>query len=186
MTEATYDYYIWLSSYVDPENTSSFLLRKLFDTPFRWSIYSDKNRAMDGLELRHLYVSECTDCSSTDFIFSDRPECTTLEMLVALAHRIDSDIMYGYSEDEDTTPQWFWLMLSNLGLAYYTDEIYDSITVEEILKKFLDRAYKKNGVGSIFYTTSQDIDFTQTELWYQTNIYLNEHYFYEKEKHYYA
>lgn len=184
MTEATYDYYIWLSSYVDPEGTRSFLLRKLFDTPFRWSIYSDKNRAIDGLDLRHLYISEYTNYSSTDFIFSDKPECTTLEMLIALAQRIDSDIMYGYSE-EDSSPQWFWLMMSNLGLEYYTDEIYDNIAVEKILNKFLDRTYKPNGNGSIFYT-SQDIDFTQTELWYQANIYLNEHYFYEKEKRYYV
>ena len=177
--DITYEYFKWLISYVNPDSYLS-LMKKMFDTDFTWTIYMDKNRAIDGLDLRTIFSNETgLPCSK---IFEDKPVVSVLEVLVGLARRIENDIMYGYSE-EDQTSRWFWIMMENLGLELYSDELFDEIAVEDVIARFLDHRYSRNGYGSIFWTEGNR-DFRRTELWYQTSTYFNEHYFYKGEENY--
>lgn len=147
-----------------PRGTYRWLLEKLYDMPFRWSIDHDENRALDGLALRDDIMGGCAD---------NRP-CSVLEMLIALAIRCEKDIMqddaYG-----DRTSVWFWLMIENLGILGMTDKNYNDAIVEIVIDEFMDRKYDELGNGSIFYISHPRADLRKTEIWYQMCWYLDEH-----------
>lgn len=147
-----------------PRGTYRYLLEKLYDTTFRWSVEMDKNREIDGLALRDQVMGYANAM--------DEP-CNVLEMLIALAQRCENDIM----QDDtcgDRTYKWFWLMIDNLGLSSMTDKNYDENIVTHILSDFLDRKYDANGNGSIFYVHGSHKDLREVELWYQMCWFLNE------------
>ena len=144
--------------------TYLWLLEKLYETPFRWVLELDANRALDGLALRDNLMGGCSDDS----------ECSVLEMLVALAVRCEQDIM---QDDDygDRTSVWFWLMIENLGLKSMNDQNYNEAHVEQIIDNFLDRNYDRYGNGSIFWSTHPRADLRKVEIWYQMCWYLVEH-----------
>lgn len=148
-----------------PRGTYRFLLEKLYDTPFRWSVEMDKNRAIDGLALRDQIMGYTHD---------DDGPCNVLEMLIALAQRCESDIMQDDNRG-DRTAEWFWLMIENLNLEFMTDKNYDEDLVTHILSDFLDRKYDSKGHGSIFYVYGPHKDLRKVELWYQMCWFLDEH-----------
>ena len=81
-------------------------------------------------------------------------------------------------DEGDRTSLWFWTMFENLGLEKYPDEKFDITAVMNIIERFLNREYAKNGRGSIFYTIRDDRDFRSADLWYQMAWYLDEHFYY--------
>lgn len=147
-----------------PRGTYRYLLEKLYDTPFRWSVDMDRNRAIDGLALRDQIMGHAS--------IMDEP-CNVLEMMIALARRCESDIM---QDDNcgDRTADWFWLMIDNLGLSSMTDKNYNEDLVAQILSDFLDRRYDSKGNGSIFYVRGPHKDLRKVELWYQMCWFLDE------------
>ena len=75
----------------------------------------------------------------------------------------------------DRTGQWFWSMIENLGLSDMDDAEYDELYVHRIVKRFLDRGYKKNGEGGLFTIHhSAGRDLRNVEIWYQMCWYLDE------------
>ena len=98
--------------------------------------------------------------------------CSVLEMMIALAIRIEETMMddprYG-----DRTNQWFWLMMSNLGLKYMTDDVFDKVKANDIIYTFLERQYSPDGKGGLFYIRNCEEDLTQIEIGTQVNWYLN-------------
>lgn len=170
------DYFHWLCEMMDVErmDRSYWLLAKdLWSTEFYSLVPHDENRAMDGLALREEYL----DVTNYPRYVHIEGECTVLEMLVALARRIDFEMSDPYVE-RDSSVHWFWEMIDNLGLSEFTDENYVDLNgiveVEIILARFLERAYRRNGSGGLFPLMRSSSDQRKVEIWYQMNEYLME------------
>ena len=171
------DYYNWLLEMIDGGplcvEDYGFVLEKLFHTQFYSIISEDGNRIADGFDMRYEYADLLGE--HIYYIADQLPDyCTILEMMIALARRWDSDVMYD-PEYGNRTADWFWMMFTNLGLDLYSDENFDVGEVSEILKNFVDRRYCKDGVGGLFWTKNAQIDMRNLEIWYQINQFFIEH-----------
>ncbi len=167
-------YFEWLYNYACKGRLNGHIsFRKLFvnlyDTQFDFYIRNDVNRAMDGVNLRYRFGTVINDNRAFDIL--DDP-CSVLEMILALAIRIEEQIMddpkYG-----DRTQQWFWGMLSTIGISAMSDDIYDEKYVNKCIYRFLERQYEPNGKGGLFYIRDCDQDLRDVEIWTQMCWYLN-------------
>ena len=99
--------------------------------------------------------------------------CSVLEMMIALAIRCEE----GFMDDSrfgDRTAQWFWRMISNLGLSGMRDNNFDKGKVDYAIERFLDHKYEPDGTGGLFIVRNCDRDLRKVEIWYQLCYYLNE------------
>lgn len=165
-------YLQWLAEQVDCPEHYSRLFEKLFNRTFTWRIVNDVNRAGDGIALRGRYIDE-TGAQATEDIFM-RP-CSVLEMMIALACRIEDDIMFDPALG-DRAPQWFWMMIQNLKLDGMDDDNFDDENVNNILNVFLDRTYFMNGSGGLFPLKRPKHNQRRVEIWYQMSEYLVENF----------
>ena len=170
------DYYIWLLGFIEDDeyhtDDYSKLLLKLFDTEFYSIMNYDDNRISDGLDLRGKFADEVGE--HIYYVASELPEyCSILEMMIALAMRMENDILHD-DEYGDRTSQWFWMMIENLGLADEYDQFYREYYVQMTLDKFLRREYKPSGKGGLFVVNSGQFDMRGTEIWYQMNYFLDD------------
>lgn len=141
------------------------LFEYLYSVEFYWSIPMDRNRALDGIDLRYKY-----GCSN-DIL--DEP-CSVLEMLIGLAARMENQFMTNYDEG-DRTGQWFWMMLTNLGLNRLDDDNFDEETADYFTYRFLNRGYKANGEGGGLFVVERPFqDLRDVDIWTQMNWYLGE------------
>lgn len=167
------EYYDWLLEQIDyypgDDLDIDIALGLMFSTPFRWSIKNDDNRAEDGLQLRSIFMDE--EGWNTNPYFEE--SCSVLEVLIALAIRIENDIMW--DGETDRTSKWFWEMYNNLGFNKVDHSDYNFI-----LNVFLDRKYDENGVGGLFPLTrssrKQHKNQRKIEIWNQAQAYLMENY----------
>ena len=160
-------YFKYLCSFVhSKKNHYNHLLRYLHDKEFIWVYSMDANRAFDGIEMRRMFEMD----EHYDRAYLSGP-CSMLEMMVALAMRIENDIMdnlkYG-----DRTSQWFWTMVSNLGLGSMTDSKFNARKAEDIIDSFLNHEYEPNGKGGLFIIDC-DEDLRDEEIWTQMCWYTN-------------
>lgn len=163
------EYFKWLSDLVCKKRYAKNisykkLLMRLYDTEFRYTIRRDRNRAEDGKDLRYRFDHDAD-------LYLAGP-CSVLEMMVALAVRCEETIMDDPAIG-DRTSQWFWGMVTNLGLGSMTDDRYDERYVDEVIERFLDRDYEPDGRGGLFRVRNCDRDLRQVEIWYQLCWYLN-------------
>ncbi len=169
MTNRTCDsYFEWLVELTTkdryPSGTYDKLLWQLYDTEFIFTLPRDENRAIDGIYLRRRFDSEYADL--------DGSPCSILEMMVALAIRCEEE----YMDDPlvgDRTKQWFWRMVTSLGLGSMTDDRYDADLVSDILEQFLNREYGYDGRGGLFRMSNPPRDLTTVEIWKQLCWYLD-------------
>lgn len=179
-------YFQWLCEKVNlysPDNEIyTSLVRILMEREFYWIIDNDSNRASDGQYLRVMFEKEIHD---TTYFGDINAPCSMLEMLIALAKRID-DILYD-SERGPRVDYWFWMLIGNLGLDPATDEEiswngkYGEKFVNRTIDHFLERKYSKKGYGGLFPLHSNRYsDQRNVEIWYQMNYYVIEN-FTEKE-----
>ena len=168
-------YFDWLYNYVCKGrigNNISYrkLFKALHSIEFDFYIPKDINRARDGIDLRYRFALSINDENLVMDIL-DEP-CSVLEMLVALAIRCEETIMddtrYG-----DRTGQWFWSMLSNLGISYMTDENFDEKILNKVIYDFMERRYSRDGKGGLFYIRNSEEDLRDVEIWTQLCWYLN-------------
>lgn len=174
------DYFHWLCEivHVDMGHASYWLLaRDLHHRIFVPLIERDENRAFDGIELREEYLSDTMD---PDYYIIDG-DCTLLEMLVALARRMDFETSDPYDLDGcDNTSYWFWEMMDNLGLSKYSDDVYGEMNdeaasyVDWAIDKLLKRQYEPNGDGGLFPLKHCHENQCKIEIWYQMHAYLHE------------
>ena len=98
--------------------------------------------------------------------------CSMLEMLCGLAIRCEESLMddtrYG-----DRTSQWFWNMVSSMGIQTERDNDYDHEKVAKAIDNVIFRTYRPNGVGGLFVIPGCKEDLTKVELWKQMNWYID-------------
>lgn len=171
-------YFKWLLKHVCYENEESdysLILGLLYEKEFRWTIIYDENLAIWALELRkEFYKSSKTVAKLVDLNGEIDKNCSILEMMVCLAKLCEDRIMTNWVENN--TYIWFWDMIDNLGLKNYDDISFDFEEVDEILERFLDRNYKKNGEGGLFTIQNPCKNMTKIDIWMQMNLWLVENF----------
>lgn len=169
----TENYYNYLIGFIGGDRGYGKLLRTLFEREFYSPINMDQNRAAYGLLLRKRFAGELYD---EDILYMDLGPCRVLEMLIALAERIDTIGSIGMPV-EDRIPHFFWIMLSNLDMATCTDMVWDyekERLVNHKIDILLDRKYEYNGSGGLFPLQFPKTDQRNVEIWYQMQSYFLE------------
>lgn len=173
------NYFRWLLTWIsniDQEysiNDYTNLLELLLHISFQWDndYPMDANRAADGANLREIYMEE-EDLPFEDGYFDELPSCSVLEVMIALADRIEMD----YLKDPDLgdrTSVWFWLMLCNLGLDNYINSRFNEKEVENIVTLFLNRQYCTDGNGSLF-VTKRHFDMRKMDIQEAMNVWIGD------------
>lgn len=145
------------------------LLMHLHNTQFYYSIPKDEDRYNAGIDLRWRFI--CENNYHTSALNELEGPCSVLEMILALAfysEEVMDDPSYG-----DRTGQWFWGMITNLGLGAMSDDRYDKQYVDDVVTRFLDRKYDPDGRGGLFRIRNCKHDLRRVEIFHQLCWYLN-------------
>ena len=173
------DYYNWICGIVCETKAKqcnfSKLLSYLHSVQFDYIIGRDGNRAEDGMDLRYRfgYENKINQVAIAD-ILDDRP-CSVLEMMVALAVRMEDHIMYDPDKGNQQS-HWFWVMFDNLGLQPMTNSRFEEhrADIYDIVDRLNYREYEPDGTGGLFVTTDPTKNMLEEEIWYQMMEYLKE------------
>lgn len=173
-------YYDWLCRFVikgqfPPEMQFNKVLEYLASREFTYLIPNDENRYQDGLELRYRFGMAITnnDIDEASHIASQIVgPCSVLEMMIALAVRMEEAIMDNPAIGNRTS-HWFWRMMSNLGLSGMTDDIYNEDEVAFIVDRLLNRTYAPDGAGGLFRVRGINEDMRNVEIWWQMTWFLD-------------
>lgn len=176
--ELSNKYFDWMCQLVCSKNRSKSLpyqklLHHLNNMDFVYILGIDGNRAEDGVDLRYRFGDEFGYIGAEVATCLDNRSCSILEMMIALAIRCEEHIM----DDPDIgnrTGQWFWNMIDNLGLASMNNVSFDSNYIDDVIQKFVDREYGRNGEGGLFTVKHCRRDLRSVEIWYQMCWYLDE------------
>lgn len=172
------EYFHWLSDLVcgnrySKQTSYSDLLMHLHNIEFTYVIPMDQNRAEDGLDLRYRFAVTQGYKSSADLVVDYLGgSCSVFEMMVALAVYCEEEIMDDPTVG-DRTGQWFWGMVSNLGLGAMYNSRFDRAYVDDTIAKFLNREYEPDGRGGLFRVRNCDHDMRDMEIIDQLYRYLN-------------
>lgn len=168
-------YINWLYGQIaegQPEYSNyKYMLDILENTEFKAYILMDENRIGDGASLYENFYHG---------LYSDRKECSVLEMLIGLAYRCD-DVMSDQTKG-DRVSDWFWRFVNNLGLTKFTDDLVELNPelylreMHEIVDIFVERRYDYDGKGGIFPLQNPPGDERKVEIWYQMMAWLNENF----------
>lgn len=133
----------------------------------------DNNRYEDGISMRYRFAYEKSiPMPAVAGELDDKP-CSVFEMMVALALRMEEDVMCS-TKYEDRTGVWFHDMLISLTLDDMTNRKFDAERAEKVINAFLLRKYQQNGRGGLFTINDRpDQDMRKVEIWYQAMWYLN-------------
>lgn len=144
----------------------------LHNTKFKHIIPKDRNRAEWGINLRYNFAIDQGYEDDYEIVLSYlNGRCSVLEMLVALAMQCEErmdDPRYG-----DRTGQWFWGMITNLGLGGIRDENYDKGYVTDVITRFLNREYDPDGKGGLFTIKNCEADLRDVDIWSQLCWYMD-------------
>lgn len=176
--ELSLDYLDWLSIKVYDRQHNGAKYDKLFwylyNTDFEYTFPMDGNRAEDGVDLRYRFGREYKIPDYIIASYLDTRPCSVLEMMVALAVRVEEHIMTD-PDVGDRVGQWFWDMIVNLGLNM-PDSRFNYHRADEIMDIFTNHQYKRNGEGGLFTIHDPSKDMRTTDIWYQMNYYLTENF----------
>ena len=164
-------YWSWLMDIVKFPSNYSKLGNFLASEQFTWINPMDGNRADDGIGMRLMYARVSGMSVVSSDIYSDM-SCTVLEMLVALSYRIEQDLMG--TPGDDHPEKWFWEFMHNLGIDAESDDVFDENYVSLVIDTWLNRGFRRNGIGSPFPLTRAFGDQRRKEIWVQVQGYLNE------------
>lgn len=163
-------YLQWLFRFIGDFSGYSKLLEYLYQVDYVWIIPMDENRASDGLNLRNRFCDIYhLDASQLNDIFGSKP-CSMLEMMIALAIRIEDDFMG--TENNNNIPRWFWSMIHSLGLQFCRDDSFTQEKVDSVILQFIEHKYGQDGRGSLFCVPMHNVDFRNLQIWDQMNYWL--------------
>lgn len=165
------EYFEWIYQRIDGKGYRS-LLEVLYNTEFTYSLTMDENRLLDGVELRYRFARECGYTRRLIPAHFDNSTCSVLEVMVALAVRMEETI-FDDPVMGDRTYTWFWNMVDSLGLGDMTDEEFNYEIVTEVMDTFLNRYYSSDGYGGLFYVPDASDDMREVEIWYQMCMYAD-------------
>lgn len=172
------EYFEWMTGIACGKRfTGKVTYRKLLSflhiNQFRCVMQSDENRAADGVDLRWRFAVNI-GMENRNVWIRDCLEgpCSVLEMMVALSIRTEETIMDNPAFG-DRTGQWFWGMITNMGLGAMDDKHFDKRAAEDILDSFMDRQYEANGEGGLFTIRNVGVDLTKVDIWTQLCWYLD-------------
>lgn len=183
-----HSYFKWLCSLVcldDFQRESYFGLAEiLHDVEFYHSIPLDYNREADAFRLRTLWIDIIKNEAITYGIehVPNIEQCLTgpcsfLEILIALAKRLETDVM----QSDDIGPRtaiWFWRMLDNLRFTSFSDNHpINTLFIRDGIQTVLDRTYDYFGNGGLFPLMHPEQDQRGVEIWWQAQAWLKENYF---------
>lgn len=170
-------YFDWLYSIVckdEPyrrDTSYTRLLARLHNITFQYTLPKDQDRAIDGEELRWYFVCDHNYTREQDYVLSCLAgPCSVLEMMVALAMKME-----GIMDDASVgnrTSQWFWGMITSLGLGSMYDVRFDRMYVEDRIERFHNKEYLPNGRGGLFTIKNCDEDLRDCTIWHQLCRYL--------------
>ena len=168
------EYFDWLYELaMDGNEDYRCLCAYLHGTEFTYMLPMDDNRYEDGISLRYRFGYECDIPNYRIANELDRGPCSVFEMMVALALRMEEDIMG--KRDSNRTHEWFGDMLISLDLMGMTDYQFDEEEVERKINIFLERKYQRNGAGGLFTIADAPVSNLQNvEIWYQAMWFLND------------
>ena len=154
-------YFDWMYQLVcDDEYSRGLSYRKLLfllhDTDFTYTIALDGNRYDDGIDLRYRFGNEQGYRDSMIASYLDNRPCSVLEMIIALAIRLEEHIM-----------------IVSLGLGSMDDSKFDKAHAIDVIRRFLNRDYGRDGKGGLFTIEHCRYDMRDIEIWYQANWYLD-------------
>ena len=175
--ELNNEYFEWMCQLVCNERYSrglsyQKLLGHLHNIDFQYVIPMDSNRAEDGIDLRYRFGYEKSYEGPMIASFLDNRPCSVLEMLISLAFRCEENIMNN-PDVGNRMGQWFWNMIVNLGLGSMNDSRFDPKYTDDVIFRFMDRKYKRDGEGGLFTIEHCKYDMRSVEIWYQMNWYLD-------------
>lgn len=159
--------YFWNLVFLIAGDGYENLMIAMHEKPFTVKVRNDENRVKDVRYLREKFGGP---------VNAD-PSC--LEIFICLARDME-DILYD-DRHGNRMDEWFWLMMENMGLTYFTNPNFDEEKVKKILDIFVERKYKTNGEGGPFPLRRPPTSMRRAELWYQMNWYVNENFDYEFE-----
>lgn len=141
------------------------MIKGLHDVEYIWLVAKDDNRAQDGLDLRMEFLRDL-NLEIDDVWYTQG--CSVLEMLIGLSRRANF-------QTGDDTRDWFWDLISNLGLAYLHDDSFVMDDFLEIVNTFVWRTYHYDGQGGLFPLDHPAKDQREVQIWEQLFAYLDDH-----------
>ena len=176
------NYYDWLVGIVwnkDNYNGPSYnrFFSFLFNAKFFPIMDMDNSRVNDAIEFRYTFADHyhIPYAAIASDLNTEVGTCNMLEMMVALATRMENHIMsdeaYG-----DRTAQWFWQMALSLGFENVDDTVFDESRAAQIIDIFNNRQYAPNGKGGLFTVENSVTDMRTLDIWYQMQFWINTNY----------
>lgn len=169
-------YFQWLYDRASDDSrvhkTYRDLLLFLHTVPFNYILPMDGNRESDGINLRYRFAAENNIDDILIRVTIDSYPCSVLEMMLALAIRCEESFMHD-ADIGDRTREWFWVMLTNLGLSSMSDGSFDRDLREKRVDTFIYRKYDFEGHGGLFTVPNCKRDMRSIEIWAQLMMYLN-------------
>lgn len=143
--------------------------------------HMDVNRVVDAMDMRHTFLNEYFkdhyhNCVESPFK-GIKP--SLLEVMVALARRCETDIMYD-AEMGDRTGKWFWMMIENIGWLDFDDETIlnhseSTALLNNQIDILLNRKYRYSGDGGgLWPLKNPDKDQREVDIWSQMTRFLSE------------
>lgn len=135
----------------------------------------DENRIEDAFDMREDFISEIFYKRFDTSVVSDR-YASVLEVLLALAIRMEKDILCDPMSNVDHSIDHFWIFIRNLGIENCRNDAFSEAKVRDKCEKWIRREYDRNGVGSIFPLKKVKKDVRKMEIWGQMQSYVMENY----------
>ena len=172
-------YFDWMMDKVanaSKKRRYSRLFRILHDHPFEYVLSLDANRESDGIDLRYLFAYESEIDQAAVATELDSDPCSFLEMLIAMAIRMDGMIF------DDDPGLWFWDMMDSMGLSQWTNkeiegDWYAEDDIHLKIQRCMERDFDPNtGEGSPFILEDNRgqnlcaIEFWCMAMWHTTEV----------------
>lgn len=183
MNENFNEYYTWLISLIDPPKQvvssirqHGMLLFELWKREFYWfdSHANEEARAMDGKTLRDQFLM---DFDMTPNKVPQGP-CTVLEMLIAFALRIDTQV---HDWRLGNRPwEWIEMFVNNLGFCDLIDQdinpVRDAGYINARLETWMTHQLGQRGEGGLFRFKRPILTINDMDNWAQMNRWIIENF----------